>query len=89
MTLTKGIHAWMHNKTMPEISTKHHPVHKLVQEAYEDQNLLGWRHAIRERLSTKWTKAQTLHAQMRGSERPAQGNIIIRLIWNTVDGLWK
>ena len=88
-TLTKGIHAWMHNKKMPEISTKHHPVHKLVQEAYEDQHLLGWRHAIRGRLSTKWTKAQTLHAQMRGSERPAQGNIIIRLIWNAMDGLWK
>ena len=88
-TLTKGLHAWMHNKTMPEISAKHQPVHKLVREAYEDQTSLGWRHAIRGRISTKWSQAQHLYAQMRGSDRPAQENILIRLIWNAMDGLWK
>ena len=74
---------------MPEISAKHHPVHKFVREAYEDQTSLGWRHAMRGRISTKWSQAQHLHAQMRGSDRPAQGNILIRLIWNAMDGLWK
>ena len=88
-TLTKGLHAWMHNKTMPEISAKYQSVHKLVREAYEDQTSLGWRHAIRGRISTKWSQAQHFYAQMRGSDRPAQENILIRLIWNAMDGLWK
>ena len=29
-TFTKGIHAWIHNLSPPDISQKTHPVHKLV-----------------------------------------------------------
>ena len=87
-SLTKGIHAWMHSKTLPEISQKTHPVHKLVQEAYDDQTTIGWRHAIRGRISKKWSAAQKLHNESRGTER-RQGNIIIWLIWTAMDSLWK
>ena len=75
----KGIHAWMHNKTMPKISPKTHPVHKLVQEAYDGQRIIGWRHIIHGRLSKKCSSAQKLNNQMRGIDKP-QGNLILRLI---------
>ena len=88
-TFTKDLHTWMHHKPIPEISAKHHPVHKLVREAYTEQTLLGWRHAMRGRISTKWLQAQHLHAQMRGSDRPAQGHILICVIWAAMDHLWK
>ena len=44
--LTKGIHAWMHNLPPPEISQKSHPIHMLVREVYDDQNIIGWKHAM-------------------------------------------
>ena len=56
-TLTKGIHAWMKKLPPPRLSEKRHPVHKKVLEVYYEQGELGWRHAIRGRISKKWIEA--------------------------------
>ena len=53
-SLTKGLHAWMHDNPPPRISEKKHPVHVLVKEAYDAQEIIGWSHALRGRLSKKW-----------------------------------
>ena len=87
-TLTKGLHAWMHHLPPPRISVKRHPVHKLVAEAYAAQALLGWRHAIRGRISVKWIEAQELHMNLRHSTI-SQGHHIIRSLWTAMEYLWR
>ena len=79
----------MHHLPPPRISPKHHPVHILVKEAYDSQSTIGWDHAIRGRLSTKWLEAQSLHAQMRSDVFPTQRAILVRIIWKAMDDLWK
>ena len=86
--LTKGIHAWMRNLPAPEISTKKHPVHVAVREAFHAQQEIGWDHALRGRLSVKWNEAQTLHTTLRGNPRD-QGYLIVRMVWQAMDEIWK
>ena len=87
-TLTKGIHAWMNKLPPPRISGKRHPVHKLVLEAFHDQEQLGWRHAIRGRISAKWIEAQELHMVLRKSNI-SQGYLIVRSLWIAMEYLWR
>ena len=84
-TLTKGLHAWMHGLPPPKISPKKHPVHAIVKEAYEDQNRIGWNHALRGRLSKKWFEAQSLHVKTRPGALPPQRATLVRIIWKTMD----
>eukprot|EP00588_Corethron_pennatum_P028744 CAMPEP_0194333340 /NCGR_PEP_ID=MMETSP0171-20130528/62446_1 /TAXON_ID=218684 /ORGANISM="Corethron pennatum, Strain L29A3" /LENGTH=98 /DNA_ID=CAMNT_0039095531 /DNA_START=447 /DNA_END=739 /DNA_ORIENTATION=+ len=84
-SLTKGLHAWMHDNPPPRISEKKHPVHVLVKEAYDDQEIIGWSHAIRGRLSKKWQQAQSLHSQVRVEVNPPQKATLIRIIWKAMD----
>ena len=78
----------MRNLPAPEISTKKHPVHVAVREAFQAQQEIGWDHALRGRLSVKWNEAQTLHTTSRGNPRD-QGYLIVRMMWQAMDEIWK
>ena len=79
--LTKGIHAWMHNLPPPEISQKSYPVHMLVREVYDDQNIIGWKHAMGGRVSQRWSEAQGLHNDTRNSKNRNQGHVVVQTMW--------
>ena len=86
--LLKGIHAWMYHLPPPDISQKTQPVHKLVQEAYDDQSLIRWNHAMRDRVSRRWSEAQTLHNKTRKSKNENQGRVAVWIIWLAMKRLW-
>lgn len=75
--------------TPPQISKKRYSVHKLVLKAYHEQGALGWKYAIRGRISKKWIEAQELHLDIRKSCMNPQDHIVIRSLWKAMDYLWR